>query len=238
MDSILNPDPFYSILTMTSIVSSPLKSLIAQSEEPGGLNRLSQSAGSLTLAILDDVSLIQLLTLGRVDALSELYDRYSRMVLSLALNTVGDAAVAEEIVQDVFMRVWEKAGTYDARIAKVSTWLTSITRHRAIDEFRKGNRRLDQTSISWVELSPGDSPNSPGPEEETELSLQNKTVRQAMNSLSPGEREALALAYFKGYSQSEIARYLGLPLGTVKTRIRTAMRKLRLVLSQTLQEDG
>jgi RNA polymerase sigma-70 factor (ECF subfamily) len=214
-----------------------MQHMVTQADKPGGFNEPNQSVAGLSLSILDDKSLIWLLTLGQVDALSELYDRYSRMVYSIAFNLVGDGAVAEEIVQDVFMRVWEKAGTYDARIAKVSTWLTSIARHRAIDEFRKGNRRLDQTSLSWAELLPGASL-GPGPEEETELLLQNKLVRQALNTLTPGERKALALAYFKGYSQSEIARYLDIPLGTVKTRIRTAMQKLRLVLSQVLQEDG
>jgi RNA polymerase sigma-70 factor (ECF subfamily) len=222
---------------MSEIVSIPLQHRVAQPDEPGGLNKLNQSVAGLSLAMLDDASLIQLLALNQVDAISELYDRYGRMVYSLALNSVGDAAVAEEIVQDVFMRVWEKAGTYDARIAKVSTWLTSITRHRAIDEFRRGNRRLDKTSVSWTEISPRESLYSLGPEEETELSLQNKFVRQALNTLSSGEREALALAYFKGYSHSEIAQCLGLPLGTVKTRIRTAMQKLRQVLSQTLWEN-
>jgi RNA polymerase sigma-70 factor (ECF subfamily) len=222
---------------MNAYISSPLQSLVAQPQEPGDLNKLNQSVAGLSLAMVDDASLIVLLTLGQVDALSELYDRYGRMVFSLAVNSIGDAAVAEEVVQDVFLRVWKKAGTYDASVAKVSTWLTSIARHRAIDEFRRGKRRPDKTSVSWTELSLSDSLYGPGPEEETELSLQNKIVREALNTLAPGEREALALAYFKGYSQSEIARHLSLPLGTVKTRIRTAMQKLRLVLAQALQED-
>jgi RNA polymerase sigma-70 factor (ECF subfamily) len=185
---------------------------------------------------LDDASLVEMLTLNQVEALSELYDRYGRLVYSIALNSIGDQGVAEEIVQDVFTRVWEKAYTYDSRIAKVSTWLTSITRNRIIDEVRRDHRRLDGTGVSWAELSPRDSPYIPGPEEETELLMQNKFVREALNTLTPGERETLALAYFKGYSHSEIAKCLGLPLGTVKTRIRIAMQKLRLVLSPILME--
>ncbi len=188
--------------------------------------------------MLDDVSLLRLLTLNQPDALSELYDRYSRLLYSIALKSAGDQAVAEEIVQDVFVRVWKKANTYDARIGKVSTWLASITRHRVIDEFRRSKRRPDKTGLIWEDIAASDAPYSPGPEEETELAFQNKFVRDALNTLSAGEREALDLAYFKGYSHSEIATHLELPLGTVKTRIRTAMQKLRLVLSRSFQEDG
>jgi RNA polymerase sigma-70 factor (ECF subfamily) len=223
---------------MNAFAGSPLQSLVAPSEEPAAPNQPDRSIEGRPLVILDDPSLIRLLTRHQVDAISELYDRYGRMVFSLAINSVGDAAVAEEIVQDVFMRVWEKASTYDASIAKVSTWLTSITRHRVIDEFRRGKRRPEKTGVSWTELSPSDGAYSPGPEEEAELSLQNKFVREALNNLSPGEREALALAFFKGYSHSEIAEHLGIPLGTVKTRIRTAMQKLRLILTRTLMVDS
>jgi RNA polymerase sigma-70 factor (ECF subfamily) len=222
---------------MNAFISNSLQTLVAQPERAEGINQPYRMVGGPSLAMADDASLIGLLTLGQVDALSELYDRYGRMVYSIALNSIGDAAVAEEVVQDVFLRVWEKAGTYDVGIAKVSTWLTSIARHRAIDEFRRGMRRPEKTSVSWTELSSSDSLYGPGPEEETELSMQNKFVREALNTLAPEERKALALAYFMGYSQSEIAQRLSLPLGTVKTRIRNAMQKLRLVLAQSLLDD-
>jgi RNA polymerase sigma-70 factor (ECF subfamily) len=222
---------------MNAFISNSLQTLVAQPERAEGINQPYRMVGGPSLAMADDASLIGLLTLGQVDALSELYDRYGRMVYSIALNSIGDAAVAEEVVQDVFLRVWEKAGTYDVGIAKVSTWLTSIARHRAIDEFRRGMRRPEKTSVSWTELSSSDSLYGPGPEEEIELSMQNKFVREALNTLAPEERKALALAYFMGYSQSEIAQRLSLPLGTVKTRIRNAMQKLRLVLAQSLLDD-
>jgi RNA polymerase sigma-70 factor (ECF subfamily) len=222
---------------MNAFVSNPLQSLVVPSGQPTAPNQLDQPMDGRPLVMVDDVTLIRLLTRRQVDAISELYDRYGRMVFSLAMNSIGDAAVAEEIVQDVFMRVWEKASTYDAGIAKVSTWLTSITRYRIIDEFRRGKRRPDKVSVSWTDLSPEDSPYSSGPEEEVELSLQNKILRKALNTLSIGEREALALAYFKGYSHSEIAEHLGIPLGTVKTRIRLAMQKLRLILAPTFFDD-
>ncbi len=221
-----------------TLVSKPPQRLINQPDEPGSYNKLFEPLDARSFVMVDDASLMQLLTLNQVEALSELYDRFGRLIYSIVLKSAGDQVLAEEIVQDVFVQVWKKAYTYDARMGKVSTWLASIARHRVIDEFRRGKRRLDKAGLSWEELSSNDSPYSPGPEEETELSLQNKFVREALNTLSPGEREALDLAFFKGYSHSEIAHYLSLPLGTVKTRIRTAMQKLRLVLSPTLLEDG
>jgi RNA polymerase sigma-70 factor (ECF subfamily) len=186
---------------------------------------------------LDDASLMELLAHNQTDALSDLYDRYGRLVYSIAINSVGDQAIAEEIVQDVFTRLWEKASTYDPRIAKVSTWLISITRNRAIDELRKIRIRPEKNSVSWAEVSQSNIPLSPGPEIETEHSWQQKMVQEALETLSPNQREVLALAYFKGYSQSKIAEVLDMPLGTVKTRIRTAMQKLHLALSLTILDD-
>jgi len=186
---------------------------------------------------LDDASLIQRLTLHQTDALSELYDRYGRLVYSLTLNAIRDQAVAEEIVQDVFIRVWEKANTYDARIAKVSTWLSSITRNRIIDEIRRSQRRPEKNSVSWTELSQSEIPYRLGPEEDEELYWLQSSIRAALATLPSDQREALTLAFYKGYSHTEIAELLGVPLGTVKTRIRSAMQKLRLVLSETMMAD-
>jgi RNA polymerase sigma-70 factor (ECF subfamily) len=225
-------------LDTSGLARNPLPDQMNQPEEMGSHDQLINSRDAISLASVDDGSLIRMLIRGRVDALSELYDRYGRLVYNIAVNAVGDQGVAEEIVQDVFMRVWGKAYTYDAGIARVSTWLASITRHRVIDEFRKVMRRPDRTGLRWTEISANERLYGPGPEEQTEHSLQNKLVREALNTLSAGEREALYLAYFRAYSQSEIAAYLHIPLGTVKTRIRMGMQKLRLVLSQTVLEEG
>lgn len=186
---------------------------------------------------LDDGSLIHLVALEQAEALSELYNRYGRLLFSIAYTSIGDQAVAEEIVQDVFTRVWKKAYTYDGSKAKVITWLVGITRNRSIDELRKEKSHPEKTGISWSEISKSDLPTTTGPEEETELSLRQKLVRDALETLSPNQRELLALAYFKGYSMSKIADQLGIPLGTVKTRVRKAMQQLRLVLSETMMED-
>jgi len=223
---------------MNRLLRNPPQSPMNQPEAPGSHNGTVQPMGVVSAELLDDASLMHMLALNQIDALSALYDRYGRLVYSIAFNTIGDQAIAEEVVQDVFIRVWEKANTYDSGIAKVRTWLISITRNRTIDELRRGKIRPEKTSVSWAELSQRDNPQSPGPEEKMELSWQQSLIREALETISPNQREALALAYFNGYSQSEIAELLGVPLGTIKTRIRCAMQKLRLVLSQTMMEES
>ena len=181
---------------------------------------------------LEDETLIKLVAHARAEALSELYDRYSRLVFSLALNLVGDHATAEEITLDVFTRVWEKAETYRAEQAKVSTWLSSIARYRSIDILRRRGARPEQHSIAWAEVSAQAMPSVNGPEEAVELALQRDRLRAAVAQLPPEQKEALALAYFQGYTHRQIAEALNQPLGTVKTRIRLAMQKLRQMLEE------
>jgi RNA polymerase sigma-70 factor (ECF subfamily) len=144
---------------------------------------------------------------------------------------MGDAAAAEEITQDVFYRIWEKAHTYRADQARVSTWITSITRYRSIDLLRRRGTRPDHTSLAWDDLPMNLTPVAEGdPEDLTELSLLQKRVRAAIATLPAEQKEVLALAYFKGLTHSEIAVLLGDPLGTVKTRIRAGMQKLKEML--------
>lgn len=183
---------------------------------------------------LDDEALIRLIARGRTEALSALYDRYSRLVFSMALHTVGDLASAEEITQDVFFRIWEKASTYQAEQARVSTWLTSIARYRAIDMLRQRNVRPEKNSLGWEDVVPGSEPSIDGPEAALEQQSEQQRVRAAVLELPADQRTALQLAFFLGLTHSEIAERLGEPLGTVKTRIRLAMQKLRVVLRDDL----
>ncbi len=192
----------------------------------------------MDLTQLDDASLIRLIARRNSEALGALYDRYGRLVYGFALNVVGSSETTEEIVQDVFTRVWERASTYDGELAKVSTWLISITRNRAIDELRRGRARSEQLNVAWAEAIEISDPGQPSPEETASVHLQEKTVREAIATLPAEQRQALALAYFKGYSHSEIAEALNLPVGTVKTRIRLAMQKLRQVLASTQLIDN
>lgn len=180
--------------------------------------------------LLDDQHLIRLIAHARPEALGELYERYGRLVFSLAVNAVGDPSTAEEITQDVFMRVWERAGQYRADQAAVSTWLTSIVRHRAIDQLRRQGVRVEAQSIAWADVAPQKEPAAERPEQAVEQSIERQRVRAAVARLPEEQKQVLALAYFQGRSQAEIAEALGLPLGTVKTRIRLAMDKLRVSL--------
>jgi RNA polymerase sigma-70 factor (ECF subfamily) len=175
--------------------------------------------------------LVALVVQAQPDALDELYRRYSRLVYSLALKMVSEPTTAEEITLDVFNRVWQKAGTYRADQAGVNTWLVSMTRHRAIDWLRRQNVRFDQNSLSWTDVHAEAIPHAKNnPEHTTELALRQERVRAAIAQLPPDQQEALALAYFKGRSHREIAETLEQPLGTIKTRIRLGMQKLRDLL--------
>lgn len=204
---------------------------------PGGARFLAGTKGVVRVPVdysaLDDVTLIGLVAHARPEALSELYERYSRLVFSLAVNSVGDPGTAEEITQDVFVRVWEGARLYKPDRGKVSTWLTSIARHRAIDQLRRRGSRPDRYSMTWAEVPPEAMPTGDNPREVTQLAMEQERVRAAIAQLPDEQRQVLALAYFQGYTQRQIAEILDHPLGTVKTRIRLAMQKLR----QTLDVD-
>jgi RNA polymerase sigma-70 factor (ECF subfamily) len=187
---------------------------------------------STDYARFDDAELMGLIAHSQEGALTQLYDRYSRLVFSLAYAVVHDQATAEEITLDVFMRVWRKAATYRPEQAKVSTWLTHIARNHAIDVLRRQSSRPEQNTVPWddkVSLSdpPGQSP--AGSMEET---IQRERIRRALAALPPDQRQVLFLAYFEGYTQTRIAESLRQPLGTIKTRVRLAMQKLRDLLRE------
>ncbi len=180
----------------------------------------------------DDAATIKLIAKGHTEALGELYDRYNRLVFSVALAVIGDYATAEEITLDVFVLVWQRAGTYRPDRGKVSTWLTAIARHHAIDVLRRQDVRPDAHSISWDDVSPQSVDTLRATEEKVEHSLQRERIRMALSRLPTEQQEALALAYFGGYSHQQISNLLNQSLGTVKTRIRLAMHKLQNLLGE------
>jgi RNA polymerase sigma-70 factor, ECF subfamily len=185
---------------------------------------------SVNLSLLDDGILLNLIIHAQDDALSELYDRYGSLVYSVAMNALADQALAEEITQDVFVRVWERAGTYRNEQGSVATWLASIARNRAIDIFRHNRSRHMNLNTSWEAAENLDSPASQNVEAEVDLAQRIQHVRWAVAQLPEEQRSALSLAYFQGLTHPEIAQRLGEPLGTVKTRIRLGMEKLRVLL--------
>lgn len=171
---------------------------------------------------------------GDQAALSTLYDRTSPQVYGLALKILGDREAAEEVTLDVYTQVWRQAHTYDESRGTPGAWLMILARTRAIDRFRAGyaeRGKLDSLDVATLFVSDGLNP-----EQETSEQERRRLVRQALSNLSVEQREAIALAYFWGLSQSEIAAKLQLPLGTVKTRVRLGMMKLRELLAP--HEEG
>ncbi|MCB0191576.1 MAG: sigma-70 family RNA polymerase sigma factor [Anaerolineae bacterium] len=185
----------------------------------------------MNYAQLNDEALILLITHAQPQALHELYQRYHRLVFSLALNLVGDRATAEEITIDVFLKVWDKVNTYQPNRAKVSSWLTSIARYRAIDVLRQQRTRLNGHHVGWNDHLLHLPAIRHNPEEAADITLRREQIRHAVAQLPPEQQQALGLAFFGGYTHREIADELDTPLGTIKTRIRLALQKLRELLA-------
>ena len=182
---------------------------------------------STDYAQYDDETLIRLIAQAQEEALAQLYERYKRVIFSLVFAIVNDAATAEEVTLDVFMRVWQKAETYRADQAKVSTWLTHIARYHAIDVLRRRTARLDHYALPLDDVSSDGKSFQHDPQESAEISLRRERVHAALAQLPADQKQAMLLAYFSGYTQRQIAEVLNQPLGTIKTRLRLAMQKLR-----------
>jgi RNA polymerase sigma-70 factor, ECF subfamily len=179
---------------------------------------------------VDDLEAVLILRLQRRDpnALAELYDRYGRLVYSLILRVVRDTGVAEDLVQETFLRVWNRAHAFDAGKGAVGPWLLAVARNRAIDYLRSTAGRARHT----LELEATEHPSLYN-DMEKDLLVADKArrVKAAMEKLSPNQRKVIELAYFEGLSQTEMAERMGQPLGTVKTWVRTALKNLRDALA-------
>ena len=177
------------------------------------------------MAEQDDNSLIHQVAEGNPDALAMLYDRHGRLAYSVAYRVLSDGAAAEEAVQDAFLTLWRKAGTFDAnRGAGVRAWLLTIVRNAAIDSIRRRNRY----SSKEVELEI-DAPfaSKDDPVAEVLTSIDRAVIQQAMRQLPEDQRVAIELAYFEGLTHREISEQYGIPLGTVKGRLRLGLHKLQ-----------
>jgi len=162
-------------------------------------------------------------------ALEELYERYSRVAYSLAYRIVGDRGTAEDVVQDAFLSVWRRAATYHSERGRARTWLMSIVHHRSIDRLRSGASATN--TIPYDELSErGDEAQASSIWHQAWNRVRGDVVRRALERLPAEQRKSIELAYFSGYSQSEIAALMGVPLGTVKGRMRIGLQKLRSML--------
>lgn len=189
------------------------------------------------LIALSDAELIGRAADGDAQALEVLYDRYSSIVLSFAYRLVADRQLAEEVLQEAFFRAWQQGKAFNAGRGTFVTWLLSITHNLAIDEIRKRRRRPQKAESEEPEAflaTVADTSAGAEVEDEVWLGALRDTISVALRELPAAQREAIELAYFQGLTQREIADRLGEPLGTVKTRMRLGLQKLR----ESLGGDG
>lgn len=175
----------------------------------------------------DDRQALLRVARGDREAIAELYDRHATLVYSVALRVTRDDALAQDVVQDVFVTAWRKAALYDHERAGVATWLATIARNRAVDRLRAEHRDRQQ---------PGELPELESDDVPLDAALldgeRSTAVRQSLAAMPPRQREVLELMYFRGLSQSEVAERLGVPLGTVKSRAFHGLQRLRELLEE------
>jgi RNA polymerase sigma-70 factor (ECF subfamily) len=171
-----------------------------------------------------ELNLLQKIQRGDEEALVALHRRYANLVYSVAFRVLNDQMAAEEVTQDTFMRLWRKSGSFDPEKGRFVTWLLTVTRRLAIDRLRQWQRREPQRATLFIDENPQLWEQILSVDGYTDL---RGSLVSAIRDLPEAQREAIELAYFYGMSHSDIAQYVQAPLGTVKTRIRQGMQKLR-----------
>lgn len=182
-----------------------------------------------------DVALLERIAEGDQSALSALYDKHATVLYSIIVRILKEKAEAEDVLQEVFIKIWEHAEMYDRQLGNAGAWLKRIARNRAVDRLRSRNyrtRSMESDIEEYHEYFAADI--SHNPEHRAILSAQQEEILIALTSLSKEQKELIEFAYFRGFTQSELAEHFHLPLGTVKTRMRTAMSILRQKLRHHL----
>ena len=174
-----------------------------------------------------DEELLAAIARGDERALAELYDRFGRIAYGLALRVVRDPALAQDAVQDAFLAAWRTAAAFDARRGRAQTWLLTLVHRRAVDIVRREDRRRGE-QLEDAPIASGTST-----DEEASVREQRRAVQAALAQLPADQREALELSYYGGLTQSELAERLGIPLGTVKSRVFAGLARLRDLLGET-----
>ncbi|MEN3342211.1 MAG: hypothetical protein V7644_1615 [Actinomycetota bacterium] len=184
------------------------------------------------LAHLSDEALVALAARSEQAALEELYDRYGRAAYGLALRVLRDAALAEDAVQEAFLAVWRTAPRFVPERGAASAWILTLVHRRAVDVVRREQRRRAEPLEQVMEQGGG------GADEEAWLRLQRERVQAALQQLPDPQREALELAYYGGFTQSELAERLGQPIGTIKSRMFAGLARLRELLGEPGMETS
>jgi RNA polymerase sigma-70 factor (ECF subfamily) len=187
-----------------------------------------------------DEGLVRGVANRRPEAIDLLYARYGRPTFALARRIIGDDGFAEDVVQEVFLMLWRDPGRFDRARGGFASWILSVTHHKAVDAVRREEslrkRRTQATEDAVAMLD--ETRHQTGVDEEVWSRLRQERVRDALRDLPPAQREALALAYYGGYTQREVASLTGSPLGTVKTRMLTGMRRLADTLGDAMRGEG
>ena len=179
-----------------------------------------------------DANLAERLKKKDPDAMAELYDRFGRLAYSVILGIVHDGATAEDLMQETFLRVWNRVQGFDSERGALGAWLLAVARNRAIDHVRSVGARM---SLNCFELEERDHPSLFVNMEQDLSSKENaRRIRQAVARLNDNQKQVIELAYYEGLSQTEMAEKLGQPLGTVKTWARTALKVLREEMSKAV----
>lgn len=186
-------------------------------------------------ASLADARIVARMAAADEQALASFHDRWCARVEAVVLRIVRDPDDAADVVEEVFWQCWRQAGRFDAARGDVERWIVTIARSRALDRLRARRRQREEV-VPDETLVPEAASDAPDPASDAEGADRRARVEAALATLPAEQREALELAYFGGYSQSEIAGRTGLPLGTVKTRMRLALQKLRTVLAPLAQD--
>jgi RNA polymerase sigma-70 factor, ECF subfamily len=176
-----------------------------------------------------DETLITALAGNELDALDVLYDRYHRIAFSMAYRVLGDRLAAEDVIQDAFLSVWRQARSFRADRGSARTWLMSIVHHRAIDKLRSHANMPNFVPLDVVQQRESDAP---GTWAQVWSSLSGDAVRGALEQLPAEQKKSIELAFFSGYTHVEIAGLMGVPLGTVKGRMRIGLQKLKSMLDR------
>jgi RNA polymerase sigma-70 factor, ECF subfamily len=185
---------------------------------------VDQAPGQEPLSAREEQQLVSRFLLGDEEAIRQVYQRFARPVYTLGLRLLGSAEAAEELTQDVFLTAWRKAARFDAARGRLSTWLMAIAHNLAVDRLRREHGVTRPHLVFVDEMPEREQAAGSGT---IEAVIDRDVASRAMESLSEAERTLLSLAYFKGMTAREIAEADGIPLGTVKTRLRSALIKLR-----------
>ena len=207
-------------------------------ELKSGLARVDVLSSDPEYRQLGDDELMRRLFYRDRRAFEAIFDRYGDLVYSMALRVLRDPHLAEDISQEIFVRLWSKPGSYVAERGRFLTWLISVTRNRAVDEVRsRGRRQRYETASPEEQERELPAGNANDPALNAQLAEEARSARAALAGLPGEQRQVIELAYFGGLTQQEISQRLGQPLGTVKTRIRLGMQKLRAALAPEMKPE-